>query len=165
MSEYINMYQAGPADRSGDIQFRSRLEYRDFAENLWEYIAPFQFIYKGVAHAIPQHFITDFYSVPRFLRWLWPNNQGVYNESSGIHDWFVRNRKLLGMSLTECHRAFNAAMSYQGVPDARRRMKFAAVYLFNGLCAGKGDGSLPDHIVKAVERRRRTGINYRSMGC
>lgn len=164
MSEYRNAVVT--AQGASDITFLSELHYRDFDKNLWEYTAAFKFVYKGVEREIPQHFITDFYSVPRGLRWVWPNNQGIYNESSGIHDWLVRNRKLIGFSLTDCHRAFNAAMAYQGVPDTRRRAKFTAVYLFNWLCAGKGDGTLPKYAVDAVERaRRQTGINYQAMGC
>lgn len=164
MSNYVKAFQEPAPQARRDIQFLSTLKYRDFARNLWEYTEAFRFRYKGVTHVIPNHFITDFYSIPRWLRWVWPNNQGVYNESSGIHDWAVRNRKLLGFSLTDCHTLFSAAMEYQGMSNFRRRVKFAAVYMFNWSCAGEGDGTLPEYMRKEVERiAADTGVKYSLM--
>jgi len=147
-----------------DIKYLSTLEYSDFAENVWKYDAPFRFIYKNKEYEIPENFLTNFYSIPRLLRVIVSNNTGAYNESAGIHDWLGRNRKTLGMSLRECHRAFLASMTYQEMPAWRRYGKFLSVYAFNWMCDGKGDGTLPKHIKKAIEKNGNpANINYSSL--
>jgi len=161
MSIHTKEYIDSDATDSGEIKFLTFLQYKDFAENLWEYTLPFRFRYRGKTYCIPDHFVTDFYSIPRWLRWIFPNNQGVYNESAGIHDWAVRNRKLLGFSLTDCHYVFNAAMRYQHMSTARRKVKFSAVYLFNWLVAEPGDGSIPEYMREAVNKKHQeTQIKY-----
>jgi len=164
MRAYAHELVEQPEVTEDGLKFITALQYRDFGMDLWEYTVPFGFMYKGVTHWIPEHFITNFYSVPRLLRWVFPNNQGIYNESAGIHDWAVRNRKLIGFSLTDCHTLFDACMRYQSMPDTRRRAKFAAVYLFNWVCAGKGDGTVPSDVRKAIDKASaRTGLKYSSV--
>ena len=156
----------GKKQQQGEIKFLSELCYRDFGvKNLWYLTADFHFIYLGVHYCIPAGFVLDFYSIPRALRWMFPNNQGVYNESAAIHDFLVRNRKVLGLSLMECHHAFNAAMDYQDMGSARRRTKFSAVVLFNWMAPGPGDGTPGRRARKAIAAKKPpNGINFSQIG-
>lgn len=152
------------ARQESEVEFYSVLKYRDFGVNLWLYTAPFAFRYKDRNFVIPERFITDFYSIPRAVRWFVPNNQGIYNESAGIHDFTVRNRVTLGMSLMDCHNLFLAAMQYQDMGFGRRAIKYSAVVLLNWMSPGRGDGTMSRRVQKAAKRaQEQTGLSYHSI--
>jgi hypothetical protein len=92
------------------------------------------------------HFITDYCSSPRMLWWLIPVQDGVYDVAAAFHDYCVRNRKVLGYSLMECHKVFSEVLLAQKVPDWQHKGMYGVVVAFNWMMAGKGDGSLPKSI-------------------
>jgi hypothetical protein len=86
-------------------------------------------------------FLTDFYSAPWFVWWHTPKNEPKSNAAAVVHDWLVRNRKLLGLSLMDCHRIFRRAMLALGVSDGKARWRFYAVVACNWAVAPAGDGT------------------------
>jgi hypothetical protein len=130
------------------------IDYRDYrhGRGLWQVRGGWAFEWRGVRYLIPDGFVLDFYSVPALLRWWRTPNRGWGNEPAAIHDYLVRHRKLLGLSLMDCHRAFDAAMRLCGLPDRERRKKYAGVWLGNWAVAGPGDGTPPKNIRAAMDR-------------
>jgi hypothetical protein len=133
--------------------------YGDFAPGLWWLKEDFRFRWKGVEYLIegapdPRYaFVWDMFSIPPFLRMLWERNQPGRNKPALAHDFGVRNRKLLGWSLMECHALFNEAMELSGeFPDWERRAYYSAVVGFNWVKPGKGDGTPPRKVRKAMGR-------------
>lgn len=129
----------------------SELRYRDFAPCLWRITRDFVWVYGGRPFRAPEGFVLDFYSIPWFLRWFRQQNQGTHNAPALIHDYLVRNRKLLDLSLMDCHRQFRAAMRAVGVNPVVRAVKYAAVVAFNWTVAGPGDGTAPRGVQEATD--------------
>lgn len=88
--------------------------------------------------ATPEGFLTDFYSAPRWAAWIAPQNEPASNAAAVVHDYCVRNRKRLGLGLTQCHAIFLRAMLCLGVPRWKARARWLAVWLFNWVVAGDG---------------------------
>lgn len=93
---------------------------------------------------VPAGFRCDMYTTPWFLWWIYPPATGDKDRAAVLHDFMVRNRKLLNLKLMDCHRHFREAMESVGVNRVRRNVKYAGVVCGNWLCAGKGDGLHPD---------------------
>lgn len=97
----------------------------------WKLTEPFGFVHsKGVIN-VPEGFETDFASVPRIFWSILPLTDAQYDKAAVIHDYTVRNRKALGLSLGDCHRIFYEALRRAGVPIIRARIMFGAVWCFN----------------------------------
>lgn len=108
-----------------------------------DYPCPVALVYvdrDGKEWPIPAEFLCDFYSVPRPLWWFAPPSAGKKDAASALHDFQVRWRKVLGLTLNQCHTHFSDAMIAVGVNSFKRRAKYAAVWVFNPFCAGDGYG-------------------------
>ena len=69
-----------------------------YAKSVWITVANFEFTITYddgtvVTYIIPAGFVTDFYSIPRFLHWWRSNNEGWGAEASLIHDFLRRYYK------------------------------------------------------------------------
>lgn len=92
------------------------------------------------------YFITDYTSSPKITWPIIPAQDGQYDVAAAFHDLCVRNRKLFGYSLMDCHAVFLEVLTAQHVAAWKRNIMYSMVVAFNWMCAGKGDGSLPDYI-------------------
>jgi hypothetical protein len=118
------------------------------APKLWITMHGFQFLADDRECWIPEMFICDKYSVPVGLVFKRSRKHEVENIPAILHDYLVRNRRLLGFSLMQCHDLFLQAMKVCGIGRATRWAKYSAVVTFNWTMAGKGDGT-PNRQVKA----------------
>lgn len=124
------------------------------ADTVWRTTHDFQFWADGVMLSIPSPFYHDKYSVP------WPVSLVIKrdykcpkkNMPAVLHDYLVRHRNLLGLSLMDCHCLFRQAMSLAGIPAWLISSKYAAVSSFNWIAAGAGDGTPSRKVRKAVRR-------------
>lgn len=89
------------------------------------------------------HFVCDYASSPRITWPLIPVRDAEYDVAAAFHDLCVRNRKLMGLSLMECHRVFDEVLFSVGAKGWRRRVMVAAVVCFNWMMTGEGDGTNP----------------------
>lgn len=121
---------------------------RGIGRYVWELMSPLWFVScRNLTIDVPKGFLTDFASVPRFLWWAIPTTDGQYDAPAVVHDYAVRFRKVLGLRLTECHQLFHEALLARNVSRVKARAMWAAVYCFNWLCAGPGDGSVPPELL------------------
>lgn len=95
------------------------------------------------SYTVPDGFLHDYASVPRLLQIIVPKADGIGDRSYILHDWLVRNRVMLNISLVECHELFYEAMRCCGVSTRKAKVIWAAVYGFNWMCANEGIGE-PD---------------------
>lgn len=105
----------------------------------------------GVIVHVEAGFLTDCASVPRLLWPIVPASDGQYDPAAVIHDKAVRFRKLLDLSLPDCHRLFLDALLTRKVPAWKARAMYAAVYCFNWMVAGPGDGTTPAELLRRVQ--------------
>jgi len=121
--------------------FTTSLKTESIGNRIWELIEGLVYIDKtGLPWTVPAGFRCDMYSVPRLLWWIYPPATGDRDRAAVLHDFMVRNRNLLNLTLMDCHRHFRDAMESVGVNRVRRNIKYAGVVCGNWLCAGKGDG-------------------------
>jgi len=97
----------------------------------WKLTEPFGFVHSRGRIDVPEGFETDFASVPRIFWSILPLTDAQYDQASVIHDYAVRNRRILGLRLVDCHRIFYEAMRCAGVPRFRANVMFRAVWCFN----------------------------------
>ena len=115
---------------------------RGVGERLWETVNVIAFLdSRGCLWVFTFGLRTDLYSSPRLLWFFRPPSNGVADVASILHDALVRCRNRLGIGLIDCHKIFREAMKECGVGRVRRNLKYAAVYAFNWICAGAGDGT------------------------
>ncbi len=121
-------------------------------KNLWITMNCYPFFIDGRMHFVPLFFIHDKYSVP--LGVVFPRSRKKRKENipAVLHDYIVRNRKLLGFSFCECHDIFLQAMKLCGIWPITRYMKYSAVMCFNWMIAGAGDGSPPPRIRAFIDK-------------
>ncbi len=109
---------------------------------------------------VPDQLLTDFASVPRLLWALIPSTDFLWDAPSAGHDYLVRNRKLLGISLAQCHEYFLEMLLVRGQTTnqiqrprnvARAYAMYAAVWAFNWTFAGDGTGGTPKSLLKRVQ--------------
>ena len=118
---------------------------------VWRIVAPFSFHSAERQRVInvPEGFLTDFASVPRLL-WSIAPPSGEYDPAACVHDFAVRNRKPLSISLYACHRIFREALLTCGTAKWKAEAMYRAVLLFNWLAPGDGWGSTPKSLLKRV---------------
>ena len=132
------------------MKILTTLRYIDYGPRLWQLTRDFRWTHGGREFVARAGFVLDFYSVLRLLRWFRQQNQGIRNSPAAIHDHLVRHRKLLEISLMECHSQFRAAMKLVGVNLIVRNLKYLTVVALNWLKAGPGDGTPPDNVLSAL---------------
>lgn len=105
----------------------------------------------GKEFVMPEDFIYDGCTAPWLVRWAFPPDDGLYGRAVALHDYLVRFRYKLGLSLADCHGYFAEALRVCGVGSERAKAMYLAVYMFNWTIAPKGDGSLPSGLMKRVK--------------
>ncbi len=129
----------------------NEIDYRDYCHGLWQMRKPFRFRWGDRLFKTPTGFVLDFYSIPRAFRWMFERNRGIGNRCALIHDFTVRYRLLLGLTLMDCHSMFLDAMQAMGIRGAK--VKYFAVVVSNWAVAGDGDGK-PGRDVRRAMRER-----------
>ena len=67
---------------------------------------PLTFCYMGTMIAIRPDFVCDLHSVPRMLRWLFPQNIPAMNMAAVLHDYAYRYHHLFKWSRHQCDRLY-----------------------------------------------------------
>lgn len=134
---------------------------RSVGSGVWRIEGGFAFVSQdGRRIEIEDQFLTDFASVPRPLWSLIPSTDYLWDAPSAGHDKLVRSRKLLGLSLAQCHEYFLEMLLVRGQttdPSQRSRnvvrayAMYYAVWAFNWTMAGNGMGETPASLLKRVQ--------------
>jgi hypothetical protein len=90
----------------------------------------------GAEVRVPRGFVTDFASIPFYLRWLLDSN-GPYGTAAVVHDFLYWDQSC-GKAAAD--RAFRRAMEQAGVSSALSTAMYTAVTLFGG-SSYRGDAS------------------------
>lgn len=82
---------------------------------------------------VPEGFVYDKASVPRFLWWLLPPF-GTYERAAVIHDWIYRNKGLIdeyddSYTRSDADKLFFKHMLEDGVSKRRAKIMYNAVHL------------------------------------
>ncbi len=80
----------------------------------------------GSLYTVPQGFITDLASIPRFLWSIWPPF-GRYASAATLHDYFCESDWI---SRKDGDKVFLEAMKYSNVPVWKRYIIYWGVRLF-----------------------------------
>lgn len=119
----------------------------------------FSTAFDGTTHRVPDGFLTDFASVPRIFWPIIPSSDYFWDAPSVMHDHLVRSRKVLGLSLMDCHRLFlhmllvrgrSSNRATQRANTARAYAMYWAVVGCNWMFAGPGDGTTPTDLMGRV---------------
>jgi hypothetical protein len=124
------------------------------SRNLWVLARSLIYVAKsGRVYTVPDGFPTDFASVPRLLWPILPVTDAQYDASACLHDYVVRHRVALGLTLMDCHALFREALEARHVGRGLRNAMYGAVVAVNWTCAGPGDGSIRRDMHRALIRR------------
>jgi len=132
------------------------IESVEVAPELWALTLHYVFLIDSKVFIIPVDFICDKYSIPKWpkwLRWLFPQRRSnaVENIPAWIHDYLVRFRNTLGLSLTDCHNIFLQAMSLVNLDNTTRKFKYTGVMLFNWMIVQDGYGTPPKDVKRFID--------------
>lgn len=133
------------SEAAGNLVWRL-LEHPEYAD---KYPCPIALVYvdrDGKEWPIPADFLCDYYSGIRPIWWHTPPSTGQKDRAAALHDFMVRWRKRLGLSLMDCHRHFRDAMLAVGARTARANTRYVTVVALNWMCAGAGYGRHSDEI-------------------
>jgi hypothetical protein len=130
---------------------------QQIAPKLWMLTDTFVFIVGGIVYKIPALFISDLYSVPLGIIVKRDKGYDIGNIPAWIHDYLVRHRKTLGLSMMDTHNIFREAMRLCGIGTVTRTAKYAAVVLGTWIVAEDGRGTPP--------REVRAWIDKHGYGC
>lgn len=155
-----DLFRFGPSKTERPF-FLGTITDRSVGRFVWEIVTPTLFVPSRGSGLPPihvrAHTLTDYASAPRITWPIIPLRDGVYDAAAAAHDIAVRRRKLLGISLFDCHRIFGQALDAQAVPRVRRDIMLAAVCAFNWIAPGPGDGTTPPRLIRRVrEQQERT---------
>jgi hypothetical protein len=137
---------------------RLEIPCEQVSKRVWRTLEPFSFWIDGKYHRIPAPFFNDKYSVifddVIFYVIGFPRDRGddAENMPAVLHDYLVRYRKVLGLSLMDCHELFKQSMGMASLPPFTIVAKYSAVVCFNWIMAGPGDGTPPRKIRKAMQK-------------
>jgi len=131
---------------------------RPVTRNVWVSTAPMVCYVNGRRIEQADPFYCDKYSRPIILAPFMPRERKVPKENTPAwwHDYFVRYRNIIGLSLVDCHNLFLQAMHICGVHPCLARIKWLGVLVGNWMMAGPGDGTPPRNIRRAIELDRNT---------
>jgi hypothetical protein len=121
------------------------------APELWAMMRPFPFVLDDKEHWIPYQFVCDKYSIPKRPKWLrrlFPQNRSNKKENipAWLHDYTIRFRVILGLSLMDCHDIFNQAMDMVGIDKPSRIVKYTTVVITNWAIVEDGTGTPPKEV-------------------
>ena len=135
----------------------TKLEIRNepVARNIWRTAEDYMFFVDDKSCMIPAPFYNDKYSGPRNPIYKRTRNCEIEDMPAVLHDFLMRYRKLLGLSIMQCHDLFRQAMILAGLPLWLIQLKYMGVVAFNWLIAGPGDGTPPRKIRRAMRRNAR----------
>ena len=133
------------------------LDCGQVAPGLWALCEPFVFLIDGTLYTIPLLFICDKYSIPKWPKWLrklFPQNRSNKKENipAWVHDYLVRHRVTLGISLIDCHDIFLQGMELVRIDKTTRRIKYAGVMVGNWAVVEKGDGTPPREVREFIAK-------------
>jgi hypothetical protein len=126
------------------------LECEPVAPNLWACMEPFPFLIDGRVEFIKWFFICDKYSVPPNPFYKRRRVVEKENIPAWLHDYMVRYRLYLGLSIMDCHRLFRDAMRIVGMGRVTAQIKYMAVVVGTPLFGGVGDGTPPRSVRKFI---------------
>lgn len=122
-------------------RFIGRCVTEGVAPYRWRLVEDFGYESKaGRIITVPAGFVTDFASVPRIFWPILPLSDAVYDKAAVLHDYTVRNRRLLALSLMDCHRLFREVLRFSGTGRLKTAVMFGAVVCFGWLARNS-----PDH--------------------
>jgi hypothetical protein len=125
------------------------------ADKVWRTMHDWHFCIDDLMHTITRHFYHDKYSGPRNPIYKRDRNCEREDMPAVLHDFLMRNRKLLGLSMMQCHDLFRQAMVLAKLPTWLVRLKYSGVVAFNWLIAGPGDGSPPRAIRRVMKQQQK----------
>lgn len=155
-----DLFRFGPPKTERPF-FLGTITDRSVGRFVWEIVSPTLFVPSRGSGLPPihvrAHTLTDYASAPRITWPIIPLRDGVYDPAAAVHDVAARNRRLLGISLSQCHQIFAEALAAKRVPRVRAAIMYSMVYMFNWLFAGPGDGTTPPRLIRRVrEQQERT---------
>jgi len=83
-------------------------------------------IVDGVPYCVPSGYYTDWASIPRAVRWLYPPDTQAWRRAALYHDYCYSHLWPL-VSKKHADKAFLALLKLDGVPWWRRRIFYTAV--------------------------------------
>ena len=128
------------------------IQNEQVADKVWRTTHDWEFLIDDMPYTITKHFYHDKYSGPRNPIYKRTRNCEIEDMPAVLHDFLMRYRKLLGFTIMQCHDLFRQAMSIAGLSTWLVRLKYIGVVCFNWLVAGRGDGT-PPRIVRRAMRR------------
>lgn len=78
---------------------------------------------------VPKGFVTDFASIPKFLRFIIPH-RGKYDEAAVVHDFLYSEYNTTGINRKLADKIFNFIMKECGVSCAKRKALYLGVRKF-----------------------------------
>jgi hypothetical protein len=120
---------------------------------LWATVQPFPFEIDGEARSVPNRFVNDKYSVPLPLQPIMPRRRKTKKENTPavLHDYLVRNYKLLGITLMDAHDLFLQAMRICSMYMPLSYVKYAGVVI-GSPWQGQGDGTPPKKVQEFIDK-------------
>ena len=97
----------------------------------WRLEAPLTYQAREDRFVIPEGFVTDFASVPRFVAWLIPR-YGRWTPAAILHDYLWEEARQGRFNKADADGIFNRALRELGVPFLRRWIMWAAVRWASG---------------------------------
>ena len=122
------------------------------ADKVWRTTHDWEFSVDDVPHIIGKHFYHDKYSGPRNPIYKRTRNCEIEDMPAVLHDYLMRYRKVLGVTIMQCHNLFRQAMRLAGLSRRLVWLKYSGVVAFNWMIAGPGDGTPPRKIRRAMRR-------------
>jgi hypothetical protein len=109
--------------------FKTAFKYVPLSDKEWMLTDDLIYIHEtkssAEVHIVPDGFVTDFASIPRVFRGVFPKH-GLYSPAAVVHDWLYHIRK---GSRSRADSTFLAAMLDLKVPLVQASLIYAAVRL------------------------------------
>jgi len=126
------------------MSFRSKLMLVAIrGKNKYQLVMPLSFHHAPDRkyYVVPKGFITDFASIPFFMKWLIDDNGKHIREAAVLHDWLYSDLcNVHGMTREKADSLFWWAMDSLGAPNWKKDMVYASVRAFGWLFYKGGGG-------------------------
>jgi hypothetical protein len=104
------------------------VHFSGWRKDQWRVTAAYSYrTYHGEIWTVHKGFITDFFSIPKEMQWLYPKVWDDANAAAGLHDWALRQ----GINRKRCDKVLLTAMRDLGVNAARRRIVYCVVRAYS----------------------------------